>query len=470
MLNFSGKEDVIKYISQNSIKIVNLCHIPEEGKMKTLSFSATDRDRVLEVLEYGERVDGSSLFSFFEPGKSDIYVFPRLDRAFLNPFAILPTLNILCDYLDENGKPLSVAPQSVLERAERKLRASKGITLKALAELEFYIITKQQTDFLFVGAPDKNYHESSPFAMFEYIRNEILATLSLVGVSTKYGHSEVGRIMRADGTFMEQHELEFTPQKLEDMADAVALSKWVVRNVCMRHGASASFIPKIDLNHAGSGMHIHLCGLKGHRNITANANGVLSNEALKMIGGILKFAPSLAAFGNPTPVSYLRFIVRKESPMHICWSARNRLALIRIPLWWTFKKKTERRDDGRETFEYRAPDAFANTHLLFAGLAVTASYGLENGNECLKEAEDLHAESLNEEEEGFKILPLSCSEAAENLAGSRKTYEAHRVFPPRLIDKTIQKLKNYNDRDLWSNVLNKPAEIEKVLMEYLHYG
>jgi glutamine synthetase len=469
-LNVSGKEAVVKYISENNIKILNLCHIPEEGRLKTLSFSTANKDRVHEILEFGERVDGSSLFSFIDPAKSDIYISPRVASAFADPFAILPTLNILCDYLDENGKPLVIAPQNVLRRAEEELQSSSSIALKALAELEFYIIAERQTDVLFPAPPDKNYHESSPFAKFEDIRNEILATLDVIGIPTKYGHGEVGYALESNGKIWEQHEIEFAPENLPDMADTIAVAKWAVRNVCLRHGVSVSFAPKIDLNHAGSGMHIHLCALKDGRNTVANHEGDVSIEAMSMIGGLLKFAPSLAAFGNPTPISYLRFIARSESPMHICWSARNRLALIRIPLWWKFKEKTGKTASCRETFEYRAPDAFANAHLLLAGLAVAANYGLKNSKESLKIAEDLQADPARREEKRFSVLPRSCAEAARNLAKDRKYYEAGGVFPRPLIEKTISKLNSYKDGNLWKELTSKPDASPKALSQYLHYG
>jgi glutamine synthetase len=469
-LNFSGREDVLKFVSANHIKILNLCHIPEDGRLKTVSFSIANRDRIREILDFGERVDGSSLFSFIEPGKSDIYIIPRADRAFVNPFVVLPTLNIMCDYLDENGKPLDIAPKNVLVRAVEKLDSSAGIALKALAELEFYIISKQETDMVFPEAPDKNYHESAPFSMFEELRNEILATLDSIGIATKYGHSEVGRLWSKDNVLMEQHEIELTPQNLAKTAETISIAKWVIRNICARHGVSASFIPKIDLAHAGTGMHIHMCALRNGENVVANPDGALSSEALGMIGGILRFAPSLSAFGNPTPVSYLRFIARKESPMHICWSARNRLALIRIPLWWDYKKEVKESESCRETFEYRAPDAFANAYLLLAGLAVAANYGLENSKQALKIAEGLHVEAVGRELKNLKALPMSCSESAENLEKDRQFYEANGVFPRRLIDKTVEKLEAYGDQNLWNEISGKPEQIEKMIMGYLHYG
>ena len=468
-LHFSEKEEIVRFISEKGVKILNLCHIPEDGKLKTLSFSAVNRNRVYEILEFGERADGSNLFSFIEPSKSDIYIMPKIDRVFANPFSTIPTLNILCDYLDAHGKPLDVAPKNVLVRAEEKLRSSTGIVLKALAELEFYVICEQENETLFLGASDKNYHESSPFTKFEDLRNEVLAMLADVGIATKYGHSEVGRISK-DGIFMEQQEIEFLPQNLVEMAETIAIAKWVIRNICVKHGVSVSFSPKISLDNAGTGMHIHLCALKNGENIVANPNGTLSTEALKMIGGILKFAPSLTAFGNTTPISYLRFISRKESPMHICWSARNRLALIRIPLWWSFAKKGEEKGNVRETFEYRAPDPLANAYLLFAGIALAVNYGLENSEEALKMAEDLHIEEGGGRRKRLRILPRSCSESAKNLGKDRRFYEANGVFPKKLIDKTIEKLRVYRDKDLWKNLADKPEKVESVLKQYLHCG
>ncbi len=465
----TAKDDIIKLISQNNIRILNLCHIPEDGRLKTLSFTATDTARTEEILELGERVDGSNLFSFLEPGRSDIYIVPRLEKAFIDPFSAIPTLNILCDYLDADGKPLEEAPQDVLARAEQQLLSSKGVTLKALAELEFYIISKQEAGPLFPAAADKNYHDSAPFTRFEDVRNEILATLSHIGIATKYGHSEVGRTIGKDGESMEQQEIELAAQNLSRMADSVPLAKWVIRNVCARHELSVSFAPKIAVDNAGTGMHIHICALRNGKNLIANTERTLSAEAMKMIGGILKFAPSLSAFANPTPISYLRFIARKESPMHICWSERNRLALIRIPLWRNREKNGYEADECGETFEYRAPDAFANSHTLLAGITVAANYGLNNPREALKTAKNLHVKS-NAEKKHLRTLPLSCSESADNLTKDRQLYESKGVFSTRLVDRTIESLKSYKDRSLWQKLADRPDETEKVLRQYRHYG
>jgi len=466
----STKEDVIKLIREKNIKIINLCHIPEDCRLKTLSFRAENEESLHEILEFGERVDGSSLFSYIAPNRSDIYIMPKLESAFFNPFSSMPTLNILCEYLDEHGKPLDVAPENILFRAEEKLRASTGIILKALAELEFYIVNKQEETAFPRGFLERNYHESAPFAEFEDLRNEVLVSLADIGIATKYGHAEVGRFRSKSGHIMEQHEIEFLPQKLGKMAKTVAIAKWAIRNICAKYGVSVSFSPKLALEHAGNGMHIHLCALRKNKNLVGDSKGNLTIKAKQMIGGLLKFASSLTAFGNTIPSSYLRFFSRKESPMQICWGIRNRLALVRIPLWWSFRGNIREMDSCRQTFEYRAPDASANTYLLLAGIAVAVEYGLKNPEEATKTAEDLHIENVVKKTKEYKLLPQSCDEAAKNLVRDRNYYEADGVFTRRVIDGIISKLESYKDKGLWKRLADKPEKIDELLRKYLYSG
>lgn len=269
---------------------------------------------------------------------------------------------------------------------------------------------------------------------------------------------------------MEQHEIELALQGLVGAAEAVAITKWVIRNVCAKHGVSVSFSPKIVLEHAGNGMHIHMCGLKNGKNVISMPDGSLSVEAKEMVGGILKLASSLTAFGNSTPVSYLRFLTRKESPMSICWGVRNRLALIRIPLWWSFKETDKEKDVIKKTFEFRAPDPLANAYLLLAGIAVAAEYGLKNNEESLRIAEELHVEKTAKKSRRLKRLPRSCSESAASLKRDRKYYEAERVFPKAVIDETMKKLRSYKDSGLRQKLKDDPQKAEKLMQSFLHYG
>ena len=457
-----AKEEILKIIKEKDIRIINLCHIPEDGRLRTLSFAVKNGERVDEILEFGERVDGSNLFSCIDPHTSDLYILPRAETAFIDPFSPIPTLSILCRYLDEDGKPLGIAPESVLHRAEAKLHFSTGIRLNALAELEFYLICKHEEPSL-LEMSGSNYHESAPLARLGDVRNEILVKLEDSGFATKYGHSEVGRFQSRTGYLMEQHEVEFLPESLGRMAETVTIAKWVARNVCAARGVSVSFSPKVAVEHAGNGMHLHFCGMRKNRNVISDSRGDLTAEARRMIGGILRFARSLSAFGNTTPVSYLRFIFRKESPMHVCWGARNRLALIRIPLWWNYRG-AKGLDDCRRTFEFRGSDSSANSYLLFAGIALAVQYGLKNPKEAMRMAESLNAEKATKKR--YAALPLSCAEAAESLRRDREFYEADGVFPKTVVDSVIRRLESYEDVDTWKRGKNKSAKVDELLWKY----
>ena len=88
------KADIIDYIVNNDIRMVNFMYPGGDGKLKTLNFVINDLDYLETILTCGERVDGSSLFSFIQAGSSDLYVLPRFRTAFVDPFAEIPTVSL----------------------------------------------------------------------------------------------------------------------------------------------------------------------------------------------------------------------------------------------------------------------------------------------------------------------------------------------------------------------------------------
>ena len=133
------KEDIIGYIADNDIQMVNFMYPSGDGRLKTLSFTINSLQYLDTVLTCGERVDGSSLFSFIEAGSSDLYVVPRFATAFLDPFAELPTLCMLCSFFDKDGQPLASAPEHTLVKATRAFREVTGMDFHAMGELEYYV-------------------------------------------------------------------------------------------------------------------------------------------------------------------------------------------------------------------------------------------------------------------------------------------------------------------------------------------
>ncbi len=194
-------------------------------------------------------------------------------------------------------------------------------------------------------------------------------------------------------------------------------------------------------------------------------DGKLSTEARKMIAGFLRLAPSLTAFGNTVPTSYLRLVPHQEAPTNICWGDRNRSTLVRVPLGWTeaadrmFHDSNPQdpssiaQDPARQTVEFRAPDGSANIHLLLAGLTVAARHGLVSPD-SLELAKKLYVDVniFNEKhrsvQEKLPKLPASCQESAEKLIDQRAMYEENGVFPTALVTRMAENLAAYADRNL----------------------
>lgn len=476
------KEDLIRFVKDKDITMINLCHVGEDGRLKSLSFVINNEKHLNEILEMGERVDGSSLFSYINPEASDLYIAPKYRTAFVNPFNETPTINLLCAYFDKNGNQLDIAPENILRKAQEKLFKNTGVTLEASGELEFYILYTQERKDLYPCEPEKNYHESSPFVKCEKLRNEILNTIAKTGAKVKYGHAEVGNIL---DNGMEQHEIEFSPEPLEDMADHITIARWIIRNVGAKYGVNITFAPKLRGGHAGSGLHVHVRGYKNGKSIMIDSDGKLSDEAKKMIGGLLKFAPSLTAFGNTVPTSYLRLGSHQETPTEIYWGYGNRSAVVRVPLGWTAAGNMAEKinfgkignpvnaNECKQTIELRTPDGSANIYLLLAGIAVAIEHGLTN-EESIKLAEYLYVDALGEKNRKnlnrLKTLPQSCYESAKRLEKDRKYYERGNVFPKQTINGILRKLCGYNDKRLKETLMKDVDKANELIERYIHCG
>ena len=474
------RADIIRFIEAKEIEMVNFRYVAEDGKLKTLNFVVSNRQHLEDILSEGERVDGSSLFSFVGAGSSDLYVIPRYRTAFVNPFTEKPALDILCSFYDFEGKALESSPENILRKAYSRFVSKSGMTIKALGELEYYV--KSIEDELYPVVDQKGYHQTMPFAKFEDLRIEALDLCARAGCRIKYGHSEVGSFTR-EGENYEQHEIEFLPTEVDFAVEQMVIAKWILRMLGYEHGVEISFAPKITVGKAGSGLHIHMLLEKDGKNIMLD-NGEISNVAKRMIAGILDLAGSLTAFGNTIPTSYLRLVPHQEAPTNICWGDRNRSVLVRVPLGWSGtgnmikdanpQEQSEPPFSGsRQTVEFRAPDGSADLYLLMAGLVTAIQHGLEMDN-GLEYANSLYVSGnlFADENKRFlgklKSLPASCWESADNLVRQRKYFEEDNVYPPGLIDAIVRKLKSYEDKDLSERLYGKTQELAELVEKYLH--
>ena len=383
-------------------------------------------------------------------------------------------------------------------QAERLFEAHTGLQIRALGELEFFLLGG---DFSrrYAAEPQRGYHESAPFLKGGEVLNEMARSLARITGAVKYAHAEVGVIgsLQSEreeirGAQAEQMEIEFLPRPVEEMADDLVLGRWLIRTVAFRHGCVATFAPKLEEGAAGNGLHFHLELLRNATNVMLGPDGHLSESARTLVGGLCEYADSLTAFGNTVPSAYLRLTPNHEAPTRICWSDHNRGAMIRVPLGWSTlsdlcRKVNPKEPAGRrklpcrQTVELRSPDGSANVHLVLAGIVMAADWAFQgtpsrfHGAGPLQLAERLYVRGDIQGEDLSRLppLPTSCVDSGRLLLEKRELYERDHVFPPVLVDQVARLLGQQDDAMLLQRLAaltpeDRSREARRVMHSHLH--
>ena len=475
------REDLVRYIVENDIQMVNFMYPAADGRLKTLNFVINNLEYLETILTLGERVDGSSLFPFISAGSSDLYVVPRYRTAFRDPFAEIPTLTMLCSFCDKDGKPLESSPEHTLHKACEAFTRTTGMKFQAMGELEYYVINEDTGRF--PATDQKGYHESAPYAKYNDFRTLCMSYVAKTGGQIKYGHSEVGNFT-LDGTVYEQNEIEFLPVDAEDAADQLMLAKWVISNLAFREGYDVTFAPKITTGKAGSGLHIHMRMIRDGHNMMLDSRRDISDEARKAIAGLMKLAPAITAFGNRNPTSYFRLVPHQEAPTNVCWGDRNRSVLVRVPLGWTADadmcaainqgQSTPAYIDAtqKQTVEIRSADGSADIYQLLAGLAVALRYGFELEN-ALEIADKTYVDvNIHAEENAARLatldsLPIDCAGSADALETVRDIFEAEGVFSKGMIDGILKHLRSFDNAECEA-AKNDAVKMQRMVERFFH--
>jgi glutamine synthetase len=495
-----GRADFLKVIRAKGIERITFHYTALDGKLKELKIPVADPGQADTALAEGERVDGSSLFKgMVDAAVSDLYVVPVFKSAFLNPFDD-GSLDFICRYLTRDGSLAPFSPDNILARAEAHFRQGTGLEMRALGELEFFLMC-DKTSRIFPAQKQQGYHGALPFIKSGPILNEMVRHITQITGAVKYAHSEVGFIdsVRSDLDEIrdrrgEQLEIEFLPRPVVEMADHVVLARWLIRNVAYQHGCVATFTPKIEEGVAGNGFHFHMDLLRDGQSVMTEADGKLAEPARRLIGGLCEYADSLTAFGNTVSSAYLRLIPNQEAPTRVCWSDMNRSAMIRVPLGWTNLRHLSRLVNpgdteafqalgGRQTVELRSPDGSAITHLLLAGMVMAADWAFKDSRPLfgdsgpLELAEMLYVKgNIHTDPELVKRLPqlpASCVESARLLRKKRELYERDGIFPPGVIDYVARLLEKEKDEDQNARLADLPAddrlhETRRIMHKDLH--
>ena len=390
-----GKEYVLKMARENDVKFIRLWFTDILGFLKNFAITVEELEGALEE---GMGFDGSSIEGFARIDESDMVALPDPDTFRLLPWRSKehPSVaRMFCDILQPGGEPFDGDPRYILKR-NLKRAADMGYTYYVGPELEFfYFRDSQGTEFLDQGG----YFDLTPRDAATDWRKDTVLTLEEMGIGVEYSHHE---------TAPSQHEIDIRYTDALTMADSVMTYRLVVKEVALKYGVYATFMPKPVLGINGNGMHTHQSLFKGDKNTFFDPKDPyhLSKEAKCFVAGLLKHAPEITAVTNQWVNSYKRLVPGYEAPVYLSWARRNRSDLIRIPEYRPGREKSTR-------IEFRSPDPACNPYLAFSVMLAAGLEGIEKGYEAPEPIEENVYEMSEEERKkrGIDTLPASLQEA-----------------------------------------------------------
>ena len=424
-----NSKDQITYVlskaKENDVKFIRLWFTDILGFLK--SFAITVEELELSLNE-GQGFDGSSIQGFARIDESDMVAMPDPST-----FAVLPwrpreggaVARMFCDILQPDGTPYVGDPRYVLRRALQRA-ADLGFTYYVGPELEFFYFRDPgaKPEVLDRGG----YFDLTPLDIASDLRRETVLTLEEMGIGVEYSHHEVAP---------SQHEIDLRYTDALTMADNAMTYRLVVKEIALKHGCYATFMPKPLFGENGSGMHTHQSLFRGDKNafFDAKADDHLSDTARRFIAGLLAHAPAITAITNQWVNSYKRLVPGYEAPIYLSWARRNRSDLIRVPAYKPGKENATR-------IEYRAPDPACNPYLAFAVMLTAGLDGIEKKLPCPEPVERNVYEMTPEvrAELGIGELPGDLWEALEIASQSDLLRQAlgDHVFEKFIENKKIE--------------------------------
>jgi glutamine synthetase len=442
-------KEAIALANEKEVKIVDLRFCDIHGTWQHFAIPVGEFDE--GTFEEGLGFDGSSIRGWKGIEASDMLVIPDATTAFIDPFAEMKTLNLICDVEDPiTREPYERSPRAIARRLEEYL-ITTGIADSAYIgpEAEFFVFddvrynSASNESFYRVDSdegiwnsareefPNQGYkirHKEGylpvpPSDKLFDVRNEMVAIMVDLGLHVEAQHHEVATAG--------QCEIDLRFDKLLSMSDQMCIYKYVVKNVAYRNGKTATFMPKPLYGDNGSGMHTHSSLWKDGKPLFAgDGYAGLSQEALWYIGGLLKHGSALCALCNPTNNSYKRLVPGFEAPVNLAYSARNRSAICRIPTYSPSPKA--------KRVEFRCPDPSANPYLAFPAIVLAGLDGIINkidpGEPMDKNLYDLPPE----EAANLKTVPDSLSGAIAALAADHEFLLQGGVFSKDFVENFIE--------------------------------
>jgi glutamine synthetase len=447
---FGNADELLKYIEDEGVEFVDVrfCDLPGIMQHFTIPVSNFSGD----VFTDGLMFDGSSIRGFQEIHESDMLLLPDPTSAMVDPFRQHKTLVINFFVHDPlTGEGYSRDPRNIARKAEAYLKSSNiGDTAYFGPEAEFYVFddvrfeTSERAGYYFVDSVEaawntgreeeggnlgykprykQGYFPVPPMDHLTDLRSEMVKNLIEAGVPVEMQHHEVGTAG--------QGEIDIRFDTLLKQADNLMKYKYILKNTAHAAGRTVTFMPKPIFNDNGSGMHCHQSIWKDGGPLFYDELGYagLSDTARWYIGGLLKHAPSLLAFTNPTVNSYHRLVPGFEAPVNLVYSQRNRSACVRIPITGSNPKA--------KRVEFRVPDPSCNPYLAFSAMLMAGIDGIRNKLEPPEPIDKDLYELPPDEHAAVPQVPASLPEVLDTLEGDHEFLLSGDVFTPDLIETWI---------------------------------
>jgi len=391
------KQNVLKMAKENDVKFIRLWFTDILGFLKGFAITV---DELEGALEEGMGFDGSSIQGYARIDESDMIAKPDPKTFQIVPWR--PKENavarMFADVLEPDGTPYKGDPRWALKRTLKKAQ-DLGYTLYVGPELEFFYFKSSEgvPQFLDKGG----YFDLTPLDVATELRRETILTLEAMGIHVEYSHHEVAP---------SQHEIDLRYTDALTMADNAMTYRLVVKEIALKHGVYATFMPKPIFGQNGSGMHTHQSLFKGDKNAFFDPKDEfhLSKIARSYMAGILKHSKEITSITSQWVNSYKRLVPGYEAPVYISWARRNRSALVRVPMYKPGKEKATR-------MEYRSPDPACNPYLTFAVMLAAGLKGIEKGYELPPPVEEdiFEMSEASRKKHGIDSLPGNLLEAIQ---------------------------------------------------------
>lgn len=262
-------------IQDNEVKFIDLRFTDTNGKEHHVTVPASIFDA--DKFEDGHPFDGSSIAGWKNIHASDMLLMPDPETAALDPFMEETTLLLTCDVIDPaDGQGYNRDPRSLARRGETYLKSTGigdiayfGPELEFLFSIQYAgilicpVVLSRLNRKKLPGVPEsatravttatglqsRGYMPVPPVDSLHDIRSAMCMVLDELGVPVEVHHHEVATAG--------QCEIGTRFNSLVKRADWNQLMKYVVHNIAVSYGKTATFMPKPIVGDNGSGMHVH---------------------------------------------------------------------------------------------------------------------------------------------------------------------------------------------------------------------